>query len=231
MSSAEQNSPIGATSTEEKIIEKTKGIWGKYSKKISIALVAVVVLIAAVWGYDSFIKAPAELAANDLIWPAQANFKSDSFKLALNGDGTKNNPGFLKIISAHSGTAAANLSKFYAGSCYLQLGEFDNTIKYLEDFSTSDPELSLRTSGSLGDAYAEKGNFEKAIANYKKAASSFEKDELNTAEYLYRLGQAYDKTGKTEDAIDAFKKLKTEFPSSLRSGDVDKYLAKLGETK
>jgi tetratricopeptide (TPR) repeat protein len=231
MSSVEQNSPIGAASTEEKILAKTKGIWGKYSKKISIALVAIVLIIAGVWGYDNFIKAPAELAANDVIWPAQANFKLDSFKLALNGDGTKNNPGFLKIISSQSGTSAANLSKFYAGSCYLQLGDFDNAIKYLEDFSTSDPELSLRTSGSLGDAYAEKGNFEKAISSYKKASTTFEKDELNTAEYLYRLAQAYDKAGKTEDAIEAFKKLKSEFPSSLRSGDVDKYLAKLGETK
>jgi len=108
---------------------------------------------------------------------------------------------------------------------------YDNAIKYLEDFSTSDPELSLRTSGSLGDAYAEKGNFEKAISSYKKASTTFEQDELNTAEYLYRLAQSYDKAGKTEDAIEAFMKLKSEFPSSLRSGDVDKYLAKLGETK
>ena len=56
----------------------------------------------------------------------------DSVKLALNGDNI--NSGFAKIISKYSGTKAANLAKFYAGSCYLKLGDFNNAVKYLKRF-------------------------------------------------------------------------------------------------
>ena len=39
--------------------------------------------------------------------------------------------------------------------------------------------------------------------------------------------------GKTKDAIELFTQLKTKFPASVKvgSGDVDRYLAKLGVTE
>jgi hypothetical protein len=42
--------------------------------------------------------------------------------MALNGDGK--NPGFIKVASKYSGTAAANLSKYYMGLCYLKMDDY-----------------------------------------------------------------------------------------------------------
>ena len=217
-------------SSEERLVASTKDFWGKYSKFIVYGIAAVVLLVGGYIAYLKYYKAPAEVAANEVIWKAEQNFRVDSFRLALNGDGTKVNPGFLKIIRNNDGTKAANLSKYYAGICYLQMGDFNNSIKFLEDFSTDQPELKLRTSGSLGDAYAELGKNDKAVEHYKKASTTFEEDEINSSEYLYRLGQLYDKMGKSSDAIAAFKSLREKYPQTMRGQEAEKYLAKLGDT-
>lgn len=231
MSTEANQSKAAAKSLEEKMLETSQQFWSKNSKWI-VGLFAVVILGATGYiGYDKFIKAPAEAAAQEAIWPAEAKFKIDSFQLALQGDGTKNNPGFLKVISKHSGTRAANLAHFYAGVCYLQLGDYANAVKQLKEFSTTDKVLLMRTYGSLADAYAEQGKSEEAIEHYRKAATTFETDEANSSEYLFRLGQLYDKMGKTQEAVKAFSDVKEKFPMSLRANEVDKYLARLGVTQ
>jgi len=226
---AKQPEVIVPKSSEEKLVQSTKDFWSKNSKFIVYGITAVVLLIGGYLVYNNYFKAPAEAAANDLIWKAEQNFKIDSFRLALNGDGSKANPGFLRIIRNQGGTKAGNLSKFYAGICYLQLGDFTNATKYLEDFSTNQSELKLRAAGSLGDAYAELGKNDKAIEYYKKASTTFEKDELNSSEYLFRLAQLQDKLGKSSDAIESFKSLKQKYPLTSRGLEADKYLAKLGD--
>jgi tetratricopeptide (TPR) repeat protein len=215
--------------TEEKVVASGQQFWSKNSKYITYAFAVLVLLIGGYFAYQNFYKAPAEAEAAEAIWPAQANFKIDSFSLALKGNGTKANPGFLKIIREHGGTKAGNLAKFYAGICYLQTSDFNNAIKYLEDFSTDQPELRLRAAGCLGDAYAELGKNDKAAEYYKKAATTFETDEMNSSEYLFRLAQLYDKMGKSKEALEAFKQLKQKFPTSVRAREVEKYLGKLGE--
>lgn len=225
---AKQPDAAAAKTGEERIVHSTQQFWSKNSKLILYSILGIVILIAGVIGYQRYIKAPKETAANEAIWPAQLNFKQDSFALALNGNGTKQNPGFLSIIKNHAGTKAGNLAHFYAGICYLQSGDFNNAIKYLEGFSTDQVELKLRAAGSLGDAYAESGKNDKAIEQYKKAATVFVDDEINSAEYLFRLAQLYDKMGNSKEAINAYQSLKEKFPLSMRAPEADKYLAKLG---
>lgn len=225
-----KEAPVQTTS-QEKVVRHTQEFWTRNSQRITYAVVAVVVLVGGFFVYRNYFKLPAEEKANEAIWRAQALYKVDSFRLALNGDGSRDNPGFLKIISRNSGTNAANLARFYAGVCYLQLGDYKNAVKYLEDFSTDQKEVKLRAYGLLGDAYSEMGRNDKALENYNKAATIFEEDEVNSSEYLYRAAQLYDKVGKHKEAITAFEKLREKFPLSPRAYDAEKYLARLGETK
>jgi tetratricopeptide (TPR) repeat protein len=185
------------------------------------------VVIGGFFAYKSFIKAPAEAKASEAIWKAEDYFRQDSFQLALQGDGV--NTGFVKAISKYSGTKAGNLSKFYAGACYMQLGDFNNAIKYLKDFSTSQVEVKLRATGLLGDAYSELGKKQDAIDQYKKAGTLFDKDDVNSPEYLFRAAMLNQELGKNKDAIELLKMIKDKYPQSQRAFEVDKYLGKLGE--
>jgi tetratricopeptide (TPR) repeat protein len=214
-------------SSEERVVDTARDFWGKNSKVITYALAGLVVIVGGYFAYTKFYKAPAEAKAAEAIWKAEDYYRLDSFKLALEGDGQSG--GFLKAIKNNSGTKAGNLAHFYAGSCYMQLGDFNNAIKYLKDFSTNQVELEIRAAGLLGDAYAELGKKEDAIGYYKKAGSLFDKDDINSPEYLFRAAMLNQELGKNKEAIDLLHQIKDKYPSSQRAFEVDKYLGKLGD--
>lgn len=214
-------------STEEKVVDSARDFWGKNNKVITYVLAGLVVVIGGYFAYKNFYKSPAEAKASEAIWKAEDYYRLDSFQLALNGDGV--NTGFLKAISKYSGTKAGNLSKFYAGACYMQLGDFNNAIKHLKDFSTSQVEVKLRATGLLGDAYSELGKKQEAIDQYKKAGTLFDKDDVNSPEYLFRAAMLNQELGKNKDAIELLHTIKDKYPQSQRAFEVDKYLGKLGE--
>jgi tetratricopeptide (TPR) repeat protein len=200
--------------------------WDKYGKVATYILVGIIVIAGGIYAYHSMISEPKEKQASDAIWRAEEYYRTDSTQLALNGDAI--NAGFLKIMSRYSGTKAAHLSEFYAGSCYLKLGDFNNAVKYLKDFSTPDKQLQERAYGLLGDAYSEQGKKQEAADQYKKAGTYNEQDDLFAPEYLFRSGYLYENMGKTQDAIAMYKLIKDKYPSSQRGAEIDKYLARLG---
>jgi TolA-binding protein len=203
--------------------------WQKNGKIIVYTLSALIILIAGYFIYENYFSIPAEKKASEAMWKAEDYYRKDSARLALNGDGP--NSGFLKIMSRHSGTKAANLAKFYAGSCYIKLGDFNNAVKYLKDFKTDDKLVSVRAAGLLGDAYAETGKKNDAVEQYKKAGTMFPDDSYNSPEYLFRAGLLYQDLGKNKDAIEMFNIIKDKYPQSERGAEIDKYLARLGEVK
>jgi tetratricopeptide (TPR) repeat protein len=211
---------------EKNPIAELQNVWDRYGKVASYVLLAIVVVVAGFFAYHNLISEPNEKKATEAMFRAEQYYRLDSARLALNGDNI--NAGFLKVIARYGGTKAANLASFYAGSCYLKLGDYNNAIKYLKDFSTSVQQLQERDYGLLGDAYSELNRKEEAAEQYKKAGTWFEKDELLSPEYLFRSGYLYESMGKTQDAISMYRLIKDKYPTSQRGADIDKYLARLG---
>jgi tetratricopeptide (TPR) repeat protein len=211
---------------EKNPIAELQNVWERYGKQASYVLLAIIVIVAGFFAYRNLVSEPNEKQATEAMFRAEQYYRLDSARLALNGDNI--NAGFLKIITRYGGTKAANLASFYAGSCYLKLGDYNNAIKYLKDFSTSVQQLQERDYGLLGDAYSELNRKEEAAEQYKKAGTYFEKDELLSPEYLFRSGYLYESMGKTQDAIAMYRLIKDKYPASQRGADIDKYLARLG---
>ena len=214
---------------EKNPVAELQSAWDKYGKVVSYALVAIIVVVGGFFAYRTYISDPNEQKASEAMFRAEEYYRLDSTRLALNGDQV--NPGFLKIISKYGSTKAGKLANFYAGSCYLKLGDFNNAVKYLKDFSTPVELLQERAYGLLGDAYSEQNKKEEAAEQYKKAGTYFEKDELFSPEYLFRSGYLYESMGKTQDAIALYKIIKDKYPTSQRGAEIDKYLARLGVTQ
>jgi tetratricopeptide (TPR) repeat protein len=204
---------------------KIEAFWNKNYKAILIAVGAVVVIVGGWFAYQNMVVEPKEAQAADAIYKAEANFAQDSLKAALSGVGTTR--GFLYIINNYSGTKSANLANYYAGVCYLRLGDFNNAVKYLKDFSTDATQIQMMAYGCLGDAYSELNKNDDAVTYYKKAAETFEKDEANASEYLFRAALKLELMGKTKDAVEVYKEIKEKFPQSPRATQVDKYIYRL----
>ncbi len=214
---------------EKNAVAGVEQFWIKNGKIIGYIVGGIVVVIAGFLGYKNFIVEPKEKDATAAMYHAEEYYRMDSIKLALNGDNI--NAGFTKVISKFGGTKAANLASFYAGSCYLKLGDFTNAVKYLKDFSSPADQLQARAYGLLGDAYSEMGKKDDAVEEYKKAGTSFDKEDLLSPEYLFRAGYLYESMGKSKEAIEMYQTIKDKYPSSQRAPEIDKYLARLGVTK
>lgn len=196
----------------------------KNAKLISMIFGAAVV-IALLWlAVHRFYTIPRENKAKEQIFGAEQYFEKDSFNLALNGDG--NYPGVLDIIDNYGSTKAGNLAKYYAGVSYLHLGKYKEAIDYLERFSTNDLLLKPVALGATGDAYAEMGNKEKALARYLDAAET-NVNNFTTPVYLLKAGRMYESLGNKEKALATYKSLKEKYPDTNEGRMVDKYIARL----
>lgn len=224
------------------IVEKAKGFWAAYSKKIIIIGSAVIVLLGGYLGYKYFIQLPNEKAASDQIFPAEklfglmaggSSYSQDTVNMVLNGDKALGITGLLKIASSYSGTEPGNRAQYMIGVCYLNLRQFDKAIKHLKEFDGNGAsQVQSKAYLLLGHAYSEEKKTSEALEYYKKAGDVSGLDEGMASEALFIAGRYAEAQDKTKEATELFQKIKDEYPASQRvnSGDVDKYLGKLGVT-
>lgn len=196
-------------------LNKNKGLVGGI-------IAAVILLIGGYLFYQYGIMGPRERNAIEQISKAQDQFARDSFALALTNPG-EDYEGFIDIIDNYGGTATANTAKFYAGVSYLNLGRFDDAIEYLESVKAKGSILPIMKFGSLGDAYSENGNMDKAKSSYKKAISA-KKNDFLTPYYLNKLALLNMTEGNTAESQKLFAQIKDEFPDSTIAAEVDKFL-------
>jgi len=225
------------------IVEKAKGFWAKYSKKIVIAGSVIIVLLGGFIGYKYLVTIPNEKKANDLIFPAEklfvtmangSSYNKDTVNMILNGDKAAGVTGLLKIAGSYGGTKSGNRAHYIIGACYLNLKQYDKAIEHLKDFNANGAsQVQSKAYILLGHAYAEQKKTDDASSYYKKAANVSGLDESMATEAIYMAARYAEAMGKTSDAVEFFKKLKDDYPASARvsSGEVDKYLGSLGSVK
>ncbi|MFZ1702923.1 MAG: tetratricopeptide repeat protein [Saprospiraceae bacterium] len=194
-------------------------------KTLSYIVGGLVVIAALYFGYKYIYLGPKEKQAVNAMYKAEALFAQDSFAVALENS----NPeieGFLDIMENYSGTKSANTAKYYAGICYLNLGNFDEAVNYLNKYSAPDDLTQVMKNGALGDAFADQGDKDKALSQYIKAAQLMDND-LTTPYYLNKAALLSYVLGKNEDAVKRFEEIISKYPNSAESKDAEKYLARI----
>ncbi len=206
----------------EHALSKTEQFIEDNQKILTIVMLAVIIVVGGYWGLKKLYFLPQEQKAKEAMFYAQNYFEKDSFKLALNGDGMYD--GFVDIADNYGSTKPGKLAKYYAGVSYLHLGQFQDAIDYLKDFSCDDDLLNATTKGALGDAYLELGDTKSAISNYKSASSV--DNEVIAPTYLLKLGLLYENQKQYDEAIETYSKIKDSYTKSVEARSVDKYIAR-----
>ena len=179
------------------------------------------IILLGFFGYSYFTGQNEEAQVE--LFPAVFYFENDSLELALYGDGSS--LGFEDIAGDYGYTKAGNLAKFYAGTSHLKLGNYEEAIDYLNDFSSSDLFIQARAYSLVGDAYMELDEVGSAVSYYKKA-SNYRPNRSFTPTYLMKLGLAYETLGQWSDAADAYGRIVKEFPTANEIQDAKKYKAR-----
>ncbi|MDI9337775.1 MAG: tetratricopeptide repeat protein [Alphaproteobacteria bacterium] len=216
------------TPTLSEIVLKALKLTPQKLKFISYIFIILIVICGGWYYYKNYIKLPQELKAQDAMYQAENFFRRDSFNLALNGQGTAK--GFLNIIKNFNGTKSADLSTYYAGICYLNLGQFKNAVDYLKKYQGEDPNVQAVALGALADAQSELKQNDDAINNYLKASNLINFQDNLAGEYLFKAALLSEVIGKNDQALDYYQKLKSDFPRSEKGAQADKYIARLTKT-
>lgn len=218
----ETHAPETAIDNVDQTLNRAEQFIENNLNSVLTVLGGLLVIALGYWGYGEYISEPAEAEALEMIYPAQANFENDSLRLALNGNGQ--DLGFLDVAEEYSGTKAGNLAHYYAGVCYLNLGEYANAIDYLEDFSSNDGVLNVLATGAIGDAFHELNQPEEALEYYEKAAK-LEGNNFVTPIFLNKAAQTAEMLNNWSKALTLYKTLQNDFPSSQEAQEVEKMIA------
>ncbi len=209
------------------IVEVKEQAQDFFEKNQNLLIGGLAVLLLLIGGYLAYQYAylePREESGMEAMYKAEFQFKQDSFALALTNPG-EGMEGFLDIIDNYSGTKVSNLASYYAGISYLNLGQYEAAIDYLNDYSAYDDITPITKYGALGDAYAETGDLDKALENYKKAANS--NNDFLTPYYLNKLGVLNMKQGNNDAALKNYQKIEDDYPLSAEAKDAKKYISLL----
>ena len=207
------NNNVQAQETESLNIREA--FFLKYKKAIIIAVVAIIVIIAGVFGYVSQISGPREDKASTMLAKGQTYFANQMYEQALKGDGA-GYVGFTKIADEYSSTDAGNLANLYAGLCYANLGKWAEAQKSLESFSSEDDQMiSPAAEAALGDAYAHLNQLDKAVDAFKKAPI-----------FIIKAGEILESQGKKDEALKLYQDAKKKYVNAMlvQSGEIDKYI-------
>ena len=107
----------------EQPISQSEAFFLKNKKAIIAAVIAIVVIIAGIVLYKTYVSGPNELKASTAIAKGQDYFMTDNYQKALNGD-SASYKGFIALAKEWSGTKAGNLANLYAGICYAKLDKW-----------------------------------------------------------------------------------------------------------
>ena len=217
-----------AAPTMEDTLNKSEAFFLKYKKAIIGAVVALIVIIAGIVLYKTYVSGPREEKASTAIARGQEYFAQGLFQQALEGDST-GFKGFAKLASDYSSTAAGNLANLYAGLCNAQLGKWDEAVKFLENYDGADDQMiSPAALGALGNAYAHQNQLDKAVSTLLKAAEKADNNSLSPT-FLIQAGEILESQGKKADALKLYQEVKEKYFNSMAYQTIDAYIERVSE--
>ena len=204
-------------------ISKSEQFIEKYKNWIIGCVIAIVVIVLGIFGIRKFVSEPRKAKANMEAFPAESYFTAateaadaGNYRLALYGDSTSNNKysiGLLAIIDKYGSTPTGNRAKYEAAVCFLNLGQYDQALKYMDSYKGKDQMTPVLNEMMKGDAEVEQGNNDAAIKHYNKAATM--DDNPITAPFaLFKVGMVYLMNNDKDHALECFKKVKSDYPES-----------------
>ena len=199
------------------------GLYVVKNQNAILKLVGILLIIVFLFiGYTNFYIEPLEKKASEEMYIAEFYFQNNDFDKALNGDGQFS--GFISIASDYSSTDAANLANYYAAICQINLGEYENVINSLNEFSTDDVVLSALSTGLIGDANMELGNVLEAL-NYYVSAANDNVNSFTTPYFMMKQAGIHNNNEDYASALEIYNSIKSDYPKSTQALSIDKYIS------
>ncbi len=207
-----------------KFIYSAENIFNEYKNKIFTYGAVAIIAVVAVYFYINQKSEDNQAAATALSRVIKL-YDQGSYLEAIEGKQGTNIIGLKKIVEEYGGTENGETAKIYLANSYSFLGNYEEAIKYYEDYDGSIEYLKAAALAGRAGYYAVEGDYERAADMYL-SASKISQINANNPTYLLNAGIYYQKSGNDEEAKAIFEQLKEDYYRSNEAKDVNKYLAK-----
>ncbi len=208
-------------------INKTEGFIERNSRTLYGAVIAIVIVAAAYFGWKYLYAGPRADKASDMLFVAEQQFQAEEYQTALDGDG--NNAGFLEVIEKYGSTPQGNLARHYAAICYIKLDKPEEAISMLDAYSHTsgipNVVINAQNYGLRGDLLVQKEDYKGALEMYRKAVDQAA-NPFTTPYYLKKAGMVCEKLGDNAGAVLFYNRIKDEFGASMEARDIDKSIGR-----
>ena len=197
------------------ISSKLIGFAVDHQKQLTVA-VGIIVALALIFSGYRFFSIRAESKASALLDQSIANyekFKNDKQPMEAYD---RVSADFQLILDKYGSKKSGKIARLtYANICY-KAGKYEQAIalynQSLIDFEKH-PTIHNQVVCSLGYAYEQQQDYEKAVTYFEKLSSSPE--TIMRGEALYNLGWLYDKLGQAEKSKAAYNKILSDHQDFL----------------
>jgi tetratricopeptide (TPR) repeat protein len=211
---------------EDKLITyfySAENFFTKYKNKILPYSGVILIAVVAVYFYLNQ-KAENNEKAGIELSRIMGTFKQGLYLESIEGKQGTNIIGLKSIVEEYGGTENGETAKIYLANCYAYLGNYEEAIKYYENYNGSIDYFKAAALAGRAGYYASKNEYEKAADLYLEASKLSEINSQNP-DYLLNAGIYYMKSGNKDEAKILFSRIKEDYTSSLANREVDKYLS------
>jgi tetratricopeptide (TPR) repeat protein len=195
-----------------------------YQKKITTGALILLGLILILY----FVVIKPNQENKEIASTALANvmgfYDYRQYQIAMEGIPERNVIGLKSIVSEYGSTEPGEIAKVYLGNCYFLLKDYDNALKYYQEFSGSNKLYKVSALAGVASVYEVKKNYKEAADYFEKAAEKAA-DEIQTPENLFFAARNYNLANDKKKAVELLEKIKTNYPKSYYSKDIDRFIA------
>lgn len=188
----------------------------KNKKLLSIIGVAVAVVVVGILAYTFLIKKPAVNKQNEAI------AKVDKVAFDQVSVGGFESLGDSAIVAyykkvAEGGYDAGNRAKLMSAIGLYKQGNYDEAIKYLQDYDVQDKIIGPVALSLLGDCYVNTDKLNDAIEAYNKAVDKSDKNPYLTPVFMVKLAHIYHYQKKYGDEAAQYEEIVAKYPQYLNA--------------
>lgn len=187
--------------------------------------VGIILVIGLIIGYVVYSNQQEE-EASILLGMAEQELMMENYETALYGNDEDFTLGFVQIANNYSGTDSGNLAHYYAAVSEFELGNYEDALNFIEDFTPPTGILGVAAISLHGNILLELENYTEAAQQYERAAE-WDENSTTTPQNLFEAAQAYQRADNIQMATNHLNTIVNEYPNSAQTPQAERILGML----
>lgn len=135
---------------------------------------------------------------------------------------------YQKVADEYSNTDGGNVAALSAAQSYYNIGKYQEALKYIKKFSTSDKVLMSNAQILEGDCYVNLKKYPEALEAFDNGIKTADGNDQIVPRAQLKKAVVFDHLKKYAEALECYESIKNEFPTFVPGSgmSLDGYIAR-----